>query len=100
MNIKQEGIEIQGDQTSFAHWTHVWRRALELIHDAHSGETPADDEPDVDVDHIVGRYVYIESPLWGKSKVFYEQSGEGDQDIVFLHTAVSNATPAKDASSR
>ncbi|KAK5019851.1 hypothetical protein LTR60_000988, partial [Cryomyces antarcticus] len=33
MNIKQEGIEVQGDQTAFAHWTHVWRRVLELLHD-------------------------------------------------------------------
>lgn len=91
MNIKQKGIEIQGDQTSFAHWTHCWRRVLELIHDAHSGPTPADTEAEMDVDHITGRYVYIESPLWGKCKVFYEQSGEGNQDIVFLHTAGSDA---------
>ncbi|CAK4035015.1 alpha beta hydrolase fold family, partial [Lecanosticta acicola] len=90
MNIKQQGIEIQGDQTSFAHWTHVWRRVLELIHDAHAGPTPADDEPEMDEDHIVGRYAYITSPGWGKCKVFYEQAGEGDQDIVFLHTAGSD----------
>ncbi|EME38348.1 hypothetical protein DOTSEDRAFT_75781 [Dothistroma septosporum NZE10] len=92
MNIKQEGIEIQGDQVSFAHWTHIWRRVLELIHDAHAGETPADEEPEVDEDHIVGRYVYINAgPIWGRSKVFYEMSGEGDQDIVFLHTAGSDS---------
>ncbi|KAI7652224.1 hypothetical protein KC318_g15138, partial [Hortaea werneckii] len=34
MNIKQEGIDIQGDQTAFAQWTQVWRRVLELLHDA------------------------------------------------------------------
>lgn len=91
MNIKQEGIEVQGDQTAFAHWTHVWRRILELLHDAVAGPTPADDEPDMDEDHLVGRYVYIKSPLWGRCKVFYEQSGEGDQEIVFLHTAGSDS---------
>lgn len=90
MNIKQEGIEVQGSQDAFAHWTHVWRRILELLHDAHAGPTPADDEPDMDEDHIVGRYVYINAPVWGKCKVFYEQSGSGDQDIVFLHTAGSD----------
>ncbi|PIA92945.1 hypothetical protein CB0940_04030 [Cercospora beticola] len=91
MNIKQEGISIEGDQTEFARWTHIWRRVLELVHDAHSGVTPADKEPETDVDHIVGRYVYLDNiPLWGRCKVFYEQSGEGDQDIVFLHTAGSD----------
>lgn len=90
MNIKQEGISIEGDQTAFAHWTHVWRRVLEIIHDAHSGPTPAYEEPELDEDFIVGRYTYITAPLWGKCKVFYEQSGEGDQDIVFLHTAGSD----------
>jgi hypothetical protein len=47
MNIKQEGISIEGDQLGFAQYTHVWRRVLELIHDAHSGVTPADEEPEV-----------------------------------------------------
>ncbi|KAK4918027.1 hypothetical protein LTR49_014165 [Elasticomyces elasticus] len=91
MNIKQEGIEVQGDQNAFAHWTHVWRRILEILHDAYAGPTPEDDEPEVDEDHIIGRYTYITSPVWGKCKVFYEQAGEGDQDIVFLHTAGSDA---------
>ncbi|KAF2163905.1 hypothetical protein M409DRAFT_57016 [Zasmidium cellare ATCC 36951] len=91
MNIKQEGITVEGDQQSFARWTHIWRRVLELIHDAHSGPTPADDEPEVDEDNITGRYVYITSPIWGKCKVFYEHAGDGDQQIVFLHTAGSDS---------
>lgn len=70
MNIKQEGIEIKGDMQSFSRWTQIWRRVLELIHDAHSGETPADEEPEMDEDHIVGRYVHMTAgPLWGKCKV-------------------------------
>ena len=71
--------------------THVWRRVLELLHDSLVGETPADTEPDRDDDHIVGRYAYITSPLWGKCKCYYEQAGDGDQEILFLHTAGSDS---------
>ncbi|KAK0279574.1 hypothetical protein LTR35_000331 [Friedmanniomyces endolithicus] len=91
MNIKQAGIEVQGDQNAFAHWTHVWRRILEILHDAYAGPTPEDEQPEPDEDHIVGRYTYITSPVWGKCKVFYEQAGEGEQEILFLHTAGSDA---------
>jgi len=91
MNIKQEGIEVQGDHYQFSRWTHVWRRVLEILHDALVGETPADNEELPDEDHIVGRYVYTNSPGYGRAKVFYEQSGEGDQQILFLHTAGSDS---------
>jgi len=121
MNIKQEGIEVLGDQVSsssctdrmtlawsssifrkdkrlilnpqdaFARWTHIWRRTLELLHDSFAGPTPEEKQDDLDEDCIVGRYVYVTSPLWGKCKIFYEQSGEGTQDIVFLHTAGSDS---------
>lgn len=91
MNIRQEGIKIQGDQTAFANWTQVWRRVLELLHDALTGPSPADEEPELDQDQIIGRYMYIKSPVWGRCKVFYEQSGEGDQEILFLHTAGSDS---------
>ena len=91
MNIKQEGISVEGDELEFAHWTHIWRRVLELLHDSLVGETPADTEPERDDDAIVGRYSYITSPLWGRCKCFYEQSGNGDQEILFLHTAGSDS---------
>lgn len=92
MNIKQEGIEVLGDKKAFAHWTHVWRRVLELLHDAHAGPTPADEEPEKEEDHIVGRYVYLKDlPTWNKCKVFYESSGNGSVPIVFLHTAGSDS---------
>ena len=93
MNIKQDGIAVTGDQTAFAHWTHVWRRVLELLHDALVGPTPVDEDPNdaSEEDHIFGRYIYITAPVWGKCKIFYEQSGEGTQDIVFLHTAGSDS---------
>lgn len=78
-------------QDAFARWTHIWRRTLELLHDSFAGPTPEDKQDEPDEDCIVGRYVYVTSPLWGKCKIFYEQSGEGSQDIVFLHTAGSDS---------
>ena len=91
MNIKQQGIEVLGSKEAFAHWTHVWRRVLELFHDAYCGPIAEEADDDPDEDYIVGRYAYVTVPLWGKCKVFYEQSGEGDQEIVFLHTAGSDS---------
>lgn len=91
MNIKQKGIEVLGDQTAFAHWTHVWRRVLELVHDAQCGPMPEDEQAEIDTDYLTGRYVYLEAPIWGKTKIFYEFSGEGKQPIVFLHTAGSDS---------
>jgi pimeloyl-ACP methyl ester carboxylesterase len=91
MNIKQKGIEIIGDEEAYNKFTHFWRRALELLHDAHCGGPMKEDfQPETDEDFIVGRYVYITAPVWGRCKVFYEQSGTGKQDIVFLHTAGSD----------
>ncbi|KAF7928780.1 uncharacterized protein EAE97_009622 [Botrytis byssoidea] len=86
MNIKQKGIEIQGDQMSFTQHTHIWRRVLEVVHDAYCGPMKLDEESEVDEDYVIGRYVYLTIPTWGKCKVFYER-GSGKQDIVFLHTA-------------
>lgn len=91
MNIKQKGIEVSGDQTAYAQWTHVWRRVLELVHDAHCGPLPEEDQAEPEQDYLTGRYVYLQAPVWGKSKVFYEYSGEGKQSIVFLHTAGSDS---------
>jgi hypothetical protein len=90
MNIKQEGIEVQGEETGMAQWAHVWRRVLELAHDAHCGPIKEDEQQEPTEDFISGRYVYLEAPVWGKSKIFYEYSGEGKQQIVFLHTAGSD----------
>ena len=92
MNIKQKGIEVLGDQTSFAHWAHVWRRTLEILHEAYCGPYAEEEQVEPDEDYITGRYVYLTAPEpWGKCKIFYEQSGSGTQDIVFLHTAGSDS---------
>lgn len=87
MNIKQEGIEVLGDSAAWAHWTHVWRRVLELLHDAHAGPTPEDQQDELDDDVTIGRYVVLKDiPIWGRAKCYYETAGEGDVPIVFLHT--------------
>jgi hypothetical protein len=91
MNIKQKGIEILGDTVAYNEFTHFWRRVLEVLREAYCGPTPVDEQPETDEDYIVGRYVYVTAPVWGRCKVFYEQSGEGEQDIVFLHTAGSDS---------
>ncbi|PVH70071.1 alpha/beta-hydrolase [Cadophora sp. DSE1049] len=91
MNIKQDGIEILGDQLAFNKYAHFWRRALEVMRDAQCGEMRQDSQAEMDEDHIIARYVYINTPVWGRCKVFYEASGEGKQQIVFLHTAGSDS---------
>ena len=91
MNIKQKGIEVQGDHNAFAHWTHVWRRVLELVHDAHCGPMKEDPYQEPTEDFLIGRYTYVSAPIWGKCKLFYETSGNGSQPIVFLHTAGSDS---------
>ncbi|KAL2002162.1 hypothetical protein VTN02DRAFT_517 [Thermoascus thermophilus] len=75
MNIKHDGVRVLGDEQAFAVYTHLWRRALELLHEAYCGPQQIPDEPQPDEDRIVGRYVYVTAPLWGRCKVFYEQSG-------------------------
>lgn len=91
MNLKQKGIEVLGDQVAFAQWSHVWRRVLELAHEAHAGPLQEDEQPEPQNDYLTGKYVFLEAPLWGRTKVFYEYSGEGKQPIVFLHTAGSDS---------
>lgn len=94
MNIKQEGIEVQGSDAAFAYSTHVWRRTLELLRDAYVGAPMAEEEQeDMDEDHIVSRYFYVECPPpWGRCKIFVEESGDTNkQEIVFLHTAGSDS---------
>ncbi|KAJ9642591.1 hypothetical protein H2201_009168 [Coniosporium apollinis] len=90
MNIKQEGVEVLGDQVAFAQNAHIWRRTLELLHDAFCGPIKTDEQPEMDEDYIQGNYVYVTAPVWGKCKLYVEHSGQGKQQILFLHTAGSD----------
>jgi hypothetical protein len=91
MNAGQMGTEVLGDQKAFFQWTHVWRRVLELAHDAHCGPMKEDEQAEPQQDYLTGKYAYLEAPVWGRSKIFYEYSGEGKQSLVFLHTAGSDS---------
>lgn len=89
-DIGQKGTAVQGDQTAASQWAHVWRRVLELTHEAHCGPTKEDEQPEEERDYLTGKYLFLDAPAWGRSKIFYESSGEGKQSIVFLHTAGSD----------
>jgi pimeloyl-ACP methyl ester carboxylesterase len=49
-------------------------------------ERPEADDSDEE-DSIQGRYLWITTPSWSKSKVFYETAGSGRRAVLFLHTA-------------
>ena len=91
MNIVQEGVGITGDRVKYAQYSHLSTRLLELLRDGLHGPMQEDEQPEQTEDHIVGRYIFITPPLWGRTKVFYEKSGNGPQEIVFLHTAGSDS---------
>ena len=95
-NIRQEGVEVSGDRLAFANYAHVWRSMLDLLHDVYCGPNyallpPTSQEEEEEEDHLMGRYVFVETKAWGKCKIFYEQSGTGPIPIVFLHTAGSDS---------
>lgn len=91
MNIKQEGVGIQGDMTRFAQYGHLATRLLELLREGEHGPIDEYKAETYDEDHIIGRYAYVDCPIWGRTKIFYETSGDGPQQIVFLHTAGSDS---------
>ncbi|KAI1622462.1 hydrolase [Exophiala viscosa] len=91
MNIKQEGVGVHGNNTKFAQYGHLATRLLELLRQGQNGPTKEDTNPETDEDHIIGRYIYVDTPVWGRTKIFYEKSGDGPQQVVFLHTAGSDS---------
>ncbi|GAB1198710.1 hypothetical protein APSETT444_008038 [Aspergillus pseudonomiae] len=90
-NTNQGGAEIRGDRTKYAQFAHLTTHLLEMIRRGIHGPLSQETQTVIDEDHITGKYVYINTPVWGKSKVFYEFSGEGPQEIMFLHTAGSDS---------
>jgi hypothetical protein len=90
-NIHQEGVEVLGDEAAYVQYAHIWRRALQLMHTALCGVIAEDEQSLSDEEYITGRYIHVTAPVWGRAKIFYEQSGQGKQDIVFLHTAGSDS---------
>jgi hypothetical protein len=91
MNIKQEGVGVSGDHVRFAQYGHLATRLLELLREGLHGPMPQEEQPEPTEDHITGRYVYVDCPVWGRTKIFYETAGDGPIPIVFLHTAGSDS---------
>jgi hypothetical protein len=89
---QQQGVHTDGDQDAFISYAHVWRRVLELARTAHNDNkrTPLNADPPESTD-IIGRYVWIDAPGWGRAKVFYESAGNGPQQVLFMHTAGSDS---------
>lgn len=94
----EEGVCILGDSTAFANYARIWSLFLESMRVAVNrtleseaeAVTVSEDEDDQE-STILGRYLSTKTSLWGKSKVFCEQSGTGPQQILFLHTAGSDS---------
>jgi len=91
MNIKQEGVGIQGDQVRFAQYSHLATRLLELLREGLHGPMEQFEQDTYTEDHITGKYIWLEADGWGRTKIFYETSGSGPQQIVFCHTAGSDS---------
>ncbi|PYI03119.1 alpha/beta-hydrolase [Aspergillus sclerotiicarbonarius CBS 121057] len=90
-NIRQDGVEVLGDQLAFANYAHIWRTMLDLLHDVYCGPNDVSYQPEQDEDFITGRYIFVPTKAWGRCKIFYEASGTGPQGILFLHTAGSDS---------
>jgi len=88
----RDGVSIAGDMVEFGRNARIWRISLDRARDALNGVKSEDAlgqvyAQDTEDDCIVGRYIWIETPGWGRSKVFYESAGHGPQSILLLHTA-------------
>lgn len=91
MDIAQEAAAVHGNELLSAQFHHLARRTLELLRDGLHGTMKEENEAEPTEDHITGRYVFVDPPVWGRSKVFVETSGNGPQSIVFCHTAGSDS---------
>ncbi|KIW96398.1 uncharacterized protein Z519_03467 [Cladophialophora bantiana CBS 173.52] len=90
---QSSGVEVTGDKEAFTKHARLWRIVLDCIRDAlhPPPATSAQEEyiPDdvLDDDSIVGHYTWLTLAPVGKCKIFYETSGSGEQQVLFLHTA-------------
>ena len=88
-------VEVIGDSAAFAKHARVWGLILDRIRLVlHGRMSGAADEPlfdDETVDTIMGRYIRVETLLWGKGRIFCESAGTGPQQVLFLHTAGSDS---------
>lgn len=89
-------VYVSGDTSKFARYARVWRITLDRIRLTIAGQShpPSNSIPnneDEIEDTVTGKYIWINHTEYGKVKIFYEYSGTGPQNIVFLHTAGSDS---------
>ena len=87
---RTDGATLSGSKVDYARHAHLVRRVLDLMHETYCGdnqELEEDGEEMEGEDFIQSHYTWLTLPLYGRCKVFIEQSGEGQQEILFLHTA-------------
>ena len=90
-NINKDGVEVRGDKDLFLCLSPIWRRIIELSRESLCGPLRQDPSTFREEDHLRGGYVFVDLPTWGKTKIFYEQSGDAEKHpIIFLHTAGSD----------
>ncbi|KEF60479.1 uncharacterized protein A1O9_02040 [Exophiala aquamarina CBS 119918] len=65
MNIKQVWVGVNGNEVKFAQYGHLATRLLELLREGQNGPLKEDPQPEIDEDHISGKYKYIDCPVWG-----------------------------------
>lgn len=86
-----DDVTIAGDHVEFSRAARVWRIVLDRCRDALTTKATTVDytipAAELEEDHVVGRYLHLALPVWGRCKIFYESSGEGDINLVLLHTA-------------
>lgn len=70
MNIKQEGVGVEGDSVKHAQYAHLASTLLDKLREGMHGKMKSEQVPQSDEDFINSKYVYIYPPQWGRSKVF------------------------------
>lgn len=87
----ENGVKMSGDVASFGRYCRLWRIALDRARDIVTGNqiqsTDYIPPEEMEDDSIIGRYIWVDLPVWGRSKIFYESAGSGPRDILLLHTA-------------
>lgn len=56
---------MQGNQVKFAQYGHLATCLFELLRDGLHGPMEEEAQPEMDEDRIVGRYIYVNPPVWG-----------------------------------
>ena len=92
---------VEGDIEAFAQYSPLWRRTLEVLHETRHQRILSEPDPEIEDDFaLVGKYITLNLDRWGweglllniklflpvpnlisRCRIYYEQAGEGDQDV-------------------